>query len=803
VAFAAVLFAAHAAAAAPGAVRQFSIPAEPVSAALIDFAVQANITIGGGPRCAGRVTGLNGVHTIEEGLRLLLAGTSCDFRVVAPDTVRIIARVQAPAKPASRPPSLAPTQTQPEVEAADIVVTATRRRAYADQLPYSVSVISGQEMSALGARDISDLTTTFAGVSTTNLGPGRDKILLRGLSDGSFTGRTQSTVGIYLDDTPVTYNAPDPDLRLVDLASVEVMRGPQGSLYGGGSMSGVYRIVTRKPELNILDAAMLAGVGWTQDGAPSNEAEAMLNVPLVKDRAAARLVAYDEFDGGYIDNVDLRDKNIDGVRRDGGRASLKVLLDPDWTLTTGVASQRITSDDTQYVTPSLGRLHRANAVREGSVNRFTDAFVTVQRDSTRFDFKAVTSLVQHGLSSQTDASKALPLFGGGSAAVGEYEEPNATTMVTEDAMLSSPSTGPIQWLVGVYGSATLEDIQSIVRTPNIGVGPAVDLYHEWRKDHRSAAAVYGEATWALSDRLSLTAGARATASEIHTTSLVEMPMAPAPRTFAGMLSGGGVSPKAALDYRVWSGTRVYALVSEGRRPGGFNTGGPIGVVFATSPVAPGMHRRFLSDELWNYEAGVKASFWDGRLRLRSAAFYDRWTNIQTDQYLNSGLSYTANAGDGRNIGLESELTTKPTDHLTIDLSAIFNNPELTRPQPGFISQPTAGLPGVPDVSGGGLIAYDQPLWSGWSARFSGQAQYIGRSHVTFDPTLAPTMGGYVIAQLSAQLIGPRWRASAFLQNPTGERGNTFSYGNPFDFRQINESTPQRPRTLRLNLAADF
>jgi outer membrane receptor protein involved in Fe transport len=718
--------------------------------------------------------------------------------------VRILARVQPPPRPAVHPAAPpAPPQVQPETIAADIVVTATRRRAYAEQLPYSVSVIGGQDIAALGAKDISDLTTTFAGVSTTNLGPGRDKILLRGLSDGSFTGRTQSTVGVYLDDTPLTYNAPDPDLRLVDVASVEVMRGPQGSLYGGGSMSGVYRIVTRKPELNVLGAAILAGAGWTQNGAPSNEAEAMVNLPLVTDRVAARLVAYDEFDGGYIDNVSLDEKNIDGVRRDGGRASLKVLLDANWTLTSGVATQRITSDDTQYVTPSLGRLHRANAVREGSVNRFTDAFVTFERDSARYDFKAVTSVVQHGLSSQTDASQALPLFGGGAAAVGEYEEPNSTTMVTEDAVLSSPSTGRFQWLIGAYGSTTLEDIQSIVRTPSAGGLAAVDLYHEWRKDQRSAAALYTETTWTLSDRLTFTAGVRGAVSEIRTTSLVEMPTAPPPRTFSGVLNGAGVSPKAALDYALSPGVRLYTLVSEGRRPGGFNTGGPIGIAFVTSPDAPGVHRRFVSDELWNYEAGVKASLWDGRLKLRSAAFYDRWTNIQTDQYLASGLSYTANAGDGRNMGLESELTAKPIDRLTVDLSAIFNNPELTRPQPGFITQPTAGLPGVPDVSGGGLVSYDQPLWSGFSARFSGEAQYIGRSHVTFNPNLAPSMGGYVIAQLSAQLIGPRWRASAFLQNPTGERGNTFSYGNPFDFRQINESTPQRPRTLRLNLAADF
>ncbi len=337
----------------------------------------------------------------------------------------------------------------------------------------------------------------------------------------------------------------------------------------------------------------------------------------------------------------------------------------------------------------------------------------------------------------------------------------------------------------------------------MGATPAVSLYHEWRRDRRSGVGAYAEVSYALTDKLTVTVGDRVSELQTSTRSLVLMPVSGRRRTFNGDLHSISQSPKVALDYEVWRGQRLYGLISQGRRAGGFNTGGPIGVVFATAANASGMHRRFAPDQLWNYEVGLKSSLWDGRVKLRTALFYDVWTNIQTDQYLTSGLSYTANAGDGVNVGSETELVIQPTEHLSLEGNALFNHPELNHPRPGFIPQSKSGLPGVPDTSGGGRVSYAAPFWGGWSWRLSGEAQYIGRSHVTFDPTLAPVMGGYWLDELSAQLKGPRWTMSAFVINPTGERGNTFSYGNPFSFRQISEATPQRPRTLRVTLSATF
>ena len=178
-----------------------------------------------------------------------------------------------------------------------------------------------------------------------------------------------------------------------------------------------------------------------------------------------------------------------------------------------------------------------------------------------------------------------------------------------------------------------------------------------------------------------------------------------------------------------------------------------------------------------------------------------WRNIQTDLFLPSGLSYTANAGDGRNLGTEFELVARPFEGLTLQSTALLNRPELIRANPGFIVG--VNLPGVPDVSLGGRIAYRWRAMEGLTALVSAETQYVGRSHLTFDPNTSPSMGGYVLARLSAEVEHDGWRLSLFLSNPANVRGNTFSYGNPFNYQQAQEVTPERPRTLRAVLSKDF
>jgi outer membrane receptor protein involved in Fe transport len=187
--------------------------------------------------------------------------------------------------------------------------------------------------------------------------------------------------------------------------------------------------------------------------------------------------------------------------------------------------------------------------------------------------------------------------------------------------------------------------------------------------------------------------------------------------------------------------------------------------------------------------------------LNADLFYDLWRNIQTDQFMTSGLSYTANAGDGRNIGSEIEMVARPLSGLTFQASALVNDPVLIKANPGFIAG--VNLPGVPDVSLGARTAYSWRIHDGLTGLLSAETQYIGRSHLTFNPNTSPSMGGYVVTRLSAQVEENGWRLAFFLSNPANARANTFSYGNPFDFQQAKEVTPERPRTLRMVLSKAF
>lgn len=238
---------------------RFNIPPRPYADALIDLGLQANVSVLGTASCgAGGRAGLSGPHSLREALDRLLTGAPCRYTIIDARTVQIL-----PGTPAQEPASVREAPRAPAL-ISEVVVTATKRPAALAQLPAGVSAISREQIAATRAVDVGQTTGQLAGVLTTNLGPGRDKLLIRGLSDGAFTGRTRSTVATYLDDAPINYNAPDPDLRLVDVDRVEVVRGPQGALYGSGSLAGIYRIVTSKPDLERFQAGLAGGLAWTK-----------------------------------------------------------------------------------------------------------------------------------------------------------------------------------------------------------------------------------------------------------------------------------------------------------------------------------------------------------------------------------------------------------------------------------------------------------------------------------------------------------------------------------------------------------
>jgi outer membrane receptor protein involved in Fe transport len=785
--------------AAPPAARAaethvFHLPAEPLEAALVRFAVQAGVSVGGLPSrgCEGRSRPVSGTMAPARALAALLPG-GCGFEALDAHSFRIVGRPAAPAarRPAAdRTDPADPAAAAPRLE--ELVVTAEKRPELLTRSASAVSMLSAADISALGGKTFDDIAAQAVGVAVTNLGSGRNKIFVRGLSDGSFTGKTQSTVGLYLDDVPITYNAPDPDLRLADVDRVEVLRGPQGTLYGSGSMGGIVRIVTAKPDTATPLGSVSAEGMLTQHGTPSSALEAMANLPLAGGRAAIRAVAYSDERGGYIDNPVLGLRDVNYSRRSGGRLAGLAELPGGWTLEAGLAHQSIATADSQYTQGSDGPLTRDASVREPHDNDFSEVGVTASRVGDTADLKVSTALIDHMIDTRYDATGAFRAAGG-SRTGGAFDEAKHIKLWATEGLLSSSTPGRLRWLAGAFFSYSREmDAATLVgvRPPE----PGRSIYR--RRDQLDESAFYGEVAYDLTPRWTVTAGARWFATRVATRAddfaLAETPLPPMRRS----LTDTGVAPKLRVSYTA-ADLVVYAQVQEGYRAGGFNIpaaagGGAVQAVAA----------RFRPDHLWSYEVGAGLPLFDHTVMLRGALFHADWRGLQTDQRLASGLPMTVNVGDGSNTGVEAEAAWRPNDRLQVRANLLIEDPQITRASDVFPARRDIGLPGVPFSMGATDVRYRWRVGR-FEAETSAQIAYVGRSYLTFDGGSGNAMGGYASGRVAAALGTAAWRATAYVDNVADERGNTFAFGNPFSRARATQATPLRPRTVGLGVTRRF
>jgi iron complex outermembrane receptor protein len=768
----------------------FRLPPEPVDTALVRFGVQAGVSIGGfpAPGCTGRSHGVIGVFTPSQALRALLPA-GCGFERVDARAYRVTATRPAmtpvPAA-ASAPPPAPPTTTQ----LGELIVTAEKRREPLRGSPFAVSALGGDELERLGARSFADLALQVPGVAETNLGPGRNKIFIRGVSDGAFTGRTQSTVGLYLDDVPITYNAPDPDLRLADIERVEVLRGPQGTLYGSGSIGGIVRIATAKPDPGSFAASASAEAMQNEHNDRSFGAEGMLNLPLADGHAAVRGVAYVDELAGYLDNPVLGAKDVNRGRRTGVRLAGMTELPGGWQAQAGIARQAIETDDSQYVTD--GRLNRDTRIREPHDNDFSVVSATAAHPGSTSDIRISGAYIDHDISTRYDATGAFDLA---RSQVAAFDDDQRVELWVGEAVAASAGPGRLRWLAGAFVSHSRETSSGVLdATLSGGVSRSVYM----RRDHINEAALFGELTYDLTSRLTATVGGRVFVSGVVTRAdgfeLARSPL-PAERDH---LTDRGFSPKVRLSYAFAPDIVLYAQASDGYRAGGFN------VPASADGMAGGPNvASYHPDRLANYEIGGEATLFDRALTVRAAAFKAVWRNVQTDQFRASGLPVTLNIGDGSITGVELEAAWRPDSHWRFRLNALLDEPELTRSSNIFPARVDIGLPGVAKQTGSLDVAYGFDLFGHLRGEVSAQAAYVGRSFLTFDGGTASAMGGYGEGRIAASVRGPAWRAEAFVTNVTDETGDTFAFGNPFSRARTRQGTPLPPRTFGLALRRSF
>jgi len=782
-------------AAPPAAIVAFNIAASPLQSALVKFAVQANISLGldAVDACSGVARALTGRYTIEEGLQRILRGSGCGYRRLDAGAYEI-----RPLPRTAPAPAIAANESPTRADLSELVVVATRQTTPADRLAYAVSSIPRSTLDDQGVHDLSDLTMLSPGMTVTNLGMGRDKVLLRGLSDGPLTGLTESLVSLYLDDTRLTFNAPDPDLRLVDIDRVEVLRGPQGTLYGAGSLGGVVHIVSAEPDANRRSAWADATYGFTDGGAPSNAEDAAINLPLIADKAAARLVLYHEVDGGYIRNTFLDVNNINRSERDGGRFTVKYSLNNAWDISAGAVIQTIMADDTQYDTLPGAPYTRDTRLREPSTNDFHDYHVTVNGDLGWAVAHASAAFIQHDIFNRFAAE--TPIAGPASGADALDERSAIQSAVTEET-LTSEASSRVQWVTGFFYAHTTET--SSFTLSALGP-PVVGSYSDVRHDGLDEGAVYGQAEIPIVAAWTVTVGGRVFASRDRVSSLNTVVPTHVSTQFTGVVDQVGFTPKLVISDRPLPGLLVYVQADQGYRPPGINTAaGPDEFLFPPGGVEP--LRSYKGDQLWSFEAGAKATAFDGRLRLSVASFDVQWKDVQSDQLLASGLPYTANVGDGRNYGVEIESAFN-TGALQLRADLLLNDPELNHANTAAAAFPllaNSSLGAVPDQVVGFSAHYAWTVLGRRSLTLDGRWTYVGGSRLMLNIANLGKEGNYDTGRLAASLVDDRWRFTVAVDNPADTEANTFAYGNPFLLRSVHQSTPLRPRTVSLSLEAWF
>lgn len=776
---------------------RFAIPAQRLPDAVLAFGGQSGVSVGSGAAAScGRSRVVMGSYEIEEALTRLLAGTGCTWRrldarafVIVPAPAAERRWPWTPSRP--RAPDALPDSTPTQL--GEIVVTATKQDTALSQAPYALSVLDGHDFDDATRRDTADLAMRLSGLTVTNLGPGRNKVFVRGLADGPLTGQTQAMVGLYLDDTRLTYDVPDPDLRLIDVARVELLRGPQGTLYGAGSIGGILQIVTRPPDLTRYSAQVVAGASMAEGSGGGRSIDAVVNAPILRDRLALRAVAYSEVITGAIDDVNLGLDNTGDTVRQGARLNLLWRIDPAWNLRLGYVAQTLHSDDSQYAFIALGGHRRALSLREPSSNDFDGLSATLTGDLGWARLKIDTAMQSHGLDRRYDATLAAPRFGG--AGPTAYDESDSIDALVTEATLASRPGGRLNWLIGAFATEYSHD-----RTGDLAeLSAATPLYDSRRRDHTDETALYGQASWAFTHRLTVTAGARLFRLGVETRAMAHQGGVTTD-TLDDSRTDSGFAPKLVIEYALRDTVLLYVQSSEGYRAGGFNAGATAGQSYGV-PGGPQPYRQFRSDELVSYEAGARIRAWNDSLAIRLALFAIDWRAIQSDRIGADGLPFTGNIGDAQNIGFEGELawTSGPW---RIDANLMVDDPDLNDPDPGFPLPAKTNLSGVPNVLAN-LAARRDMTFAALPAWVSGSLGYIGASNLIFSSTERSPMGDYWTSDLAAGVDFEDWSVTLRLDNVLGSGGNTFAYGNPFLVGVTGVATPQRPRSLAVSISRRF
>lgn len=743
---------------------------------------------------ARRVPALRGRMSIRKAVSTIAERAGAEAEPVRAIGWRLKLRRAALARPVVRPRrTRQPSADESPPADADIVVTASKRDAMLDQFAGQVSRVPGATLERGGTGGTERLVQRLTSVTSTYLGAGRNKLFIRGIADSSFTGPTQATVGQYYGDLRLSYNAPDPDLRLADLEAVEVLEGPQGTLYGAGSLGGIIRLVPNAVDPGALTGSVTVGTSATTHGRPGLDAQAVLNAPLVADRLALRLVANAALEGGYIDKPLLGRTDVNRTRIEGARATLLFDLGPDWRTELIGIGQRIRGADSQYADRDGGSLARSAAVTEGFRTDYGQAQLVVAGTTGDVKLRSTTGITAHDLLERYDAT-----------AQGEparlFVQANRTRMQANETRVWRTDRDGSGWLGGISYIHNRARLLRLIGKPGqpVPTTGVVNGVREW--------TAYGEASIRPLPGMLATAGLRATRTSLDGRGLDVSPVIAAARSLeTARRTQTMVLPSAAALVDLTVDTKLFMRYQQGFRPGGLAIEGDF-------------VRQFRNDRVATIEAGVRHT--SSLLQMSLTVARASWRDIQADFIDGSGLPSTANIGDGSLWTVEGAAGMQVLDGLRLESGATYNDGRIDEPSRLLVALATS--PGTPSGSAAAraeaLARLEQiPNIARFTARvgavyttrvagarltIDGWGRYIGSSRLGVGPVLGQRQGSYLDTELSARLDFGRFGVSANASNITDARGNRFALGTPFATGR-DQITPLRPRTVRIALDTRF
>ncbi|MEM8799524.1 MAG: TonB-dependent receptor [Pseudomonadota bacterium] len=724
-----------------------------------------------------------------------------------------------------------------EVEIEQMLVTATKRAESIKDIPFSITAFGEQELLEQGITDFSELATAVPGVTLQEGGPGFRSIIIRGISSTDISVNAAAT-GFYYDESfiePAGVVQAIIEPIFFDVERVEVLRGPQGTLFGGSSLGGTVRFISNKPVLDEFEAAAGAELSGTQSGGFNYNISSMVNVPIVTDKLGVRVVGSFRNDSGFIDRQQDTLLNPTGVTFEDGPVTedindseyIGVRAIVDWLATERLSIRGTFAyqDVEQTGFPSFDSPPETfSQIRPFNLDEFvTDEFVSgnivinyefdnfeltssttyYDRDS---DFREDGSFLPFAFLIDGDPSTGVdPLFGGG---------PREDTALIEELRIASTWDKPINFVAGIYYEDYERDVLTEFGTEDIVTGvesvpPAFAPFTISGSLNREQIAGFFEATYEFAEKWELTLGVRAFSFSIDDT---DTDVTPNTTTSSSEL---GASPRASIAYKYSEDQTYYATVSRGFRPGGPNGDFPVFAVpacqaaFGSADIEigdDGSAPDFTSDNLWNFEAGGKTSWLNGRVNVNASGYYIRWIDIQQLVFFpGCPGAITLNAGRADVFGAEVEFDFQITEALSFFGGFNFNEAEL-----GEDTIIPFGDEGTPIANTPRWTANINARYEHDFGNYFGFAlvnyRFIGESFRTFGDFAADPQvpqGDYSLVGIRLGVNAGNWQIAAFVDNLNNSDAGITRQLSTFEPLPFDRFFTVRPRTFGINFRVDL